>query len=257
MQIRNNTKLKSLKLSKIINNEIQPKYKNLKLNLPLYQSLTSNLQKNNRYKTKKNVTINSTDIQERTNYNIKNPNKFNKQSNILSLNDKNINSNLFKSLNSNNTNIANSISNSIGAKCFSVPQTLNYYGRNNIKRKAANVVIRMNKILLKNNINHLSLPKNPNSNILWKENNNNANNKKMINMKKNILRKKDFFIDENKSAKRKISLYELEKKRQKDKYNKILLDKSAELEACEKKFNIVIENTLMKLNNEEKNLYKL
>ena len=257
MQIRNNTKLKSLKLSKIINNEIQPKYKNLKLNLPLYQSLTSNLKKNNRYKTKKNVTINSTDIQERTNYNIKNPNKFNKQSNILSLNDKNINSNLFKSLNSNNTNIANSISNSIGAKCFSVPQTLNYYGRNNIKRKAANVVIRMNKILLKNNINHLSLPKNPNSNILWKENNNNANNKKMINMKKIILRKKDFFIDENKSEKKKISLYELEKKRQKDKYNKILLDKFAELEACEKKFNIVIENTLMKLKKKEKNLYKL
>ena len=46
------------------------------------------------------------------------------------------------------------------------------------------------------------------------------------------------------------------KKRKKEKYQKILMDKFAELEECEKKFNIVIEDTLIKLNDEEKNLHK-
>ena len=255
MQIkRNNLKLKSLKLSKIINNEIPPKNTNMDLKFPLYKSLTSNLKKNTIYKHKKKVTINSTDFQEGTNYNINKSNNTNKHNNLFSLNNINTSLNFYKSLNENNSNIINSI----GATCFSVPQTLNYYGQNNIKRKAANVILKMNKLFLKKNINHLSLPKNLNSNIFVKENKNNFNNKKnIINMKKNFLKKKDFFIDENKNMKRKISLYELEKKRQKDKYNKILLDKFAELEACEKKFNIVIENTLIKLNDEEKNLYKL
>ncbi len=77
-----------------------------------------------------------------------------------------------------------------------------------------------------------------------------------MNIRKNILGN-DFFIDLNKTKKKnKISLYELEKKRQKEKYHRILMDKFAELEECEKKFNIVIEDTLIKLNDEEKNLHK-
>lgn len=46
-----------------------------------------------------------------------------------------------------------------GMKCFSVPQTLNYYGKNNIKVKATKEALKMNRILIKNNINNLALPK--------------------------------------------------------------------------------------------------
>lgn len=51
-----------------------------------------------------------------------------------------------------------------------------------------------------------------------------------------------------------MSLYELEKKREKERYNEMLREKFLELETCEKKFDIVIKETLKKL-NEEKNLY--
>ena len=57
-----------------------------------------------------------------------------------------------------------------------------------------------------------------------------------------------------KKTKKKMTLYELEKKREKERYNEMLREKFLELETCEKKFNIVIEETLKKL-NEEKNHY--
>ena len=248
---RNKFKLKSLKLSKIAINDIQPKKPNLKTSL--YKSLS----KPKYIKTyKKDFTINSTEIQDKTNptkkdnqININNITNYNKNNKLFYLNNKNKRINLYKSFNTNN-------SNNITLKCFSVPQTLNYYGQNYIKRNVENVVMKMNKLLLRNKMNELSLPKNPNSNIFIKENKKFFKNKKTMNIRKNILGN-DFFIDLNKTKKKnKISLYELEKKRQKEKYQKILMDKFAELEECEKKFNIVIEDTLIKLNDEEKNLHK-
>ena len=256
MKIKRNIKLKTFKLNKIIDNTIETKSKNPNF---LLKSLKTNIFNSQNEKIfKNNYDINSTE----NTYNSKNKIKLN---NISNNNIKN-----FLSLNKKmkmNFPLDNNISN----KCFSVPQTLNYYGRNNIKINAANAVKKMNKFFLKKNINYLSLPKNPFININVKQNKNifnsfNKSDKRIINMKKNnflLNDKKNKYIDyylndlnEKKTKRKKISLYEKEKKREKDKYNKMLKEKFKELEACEKKFDIVIDNTLLKLNNEEKNLYK-
>jgi len=143
-----------------------------------------------------------------------------------------------------------------GMKCFSVPQTLNYYGKNNIKVKATKEALKMNRILMKNNINNLALPKRPLINSqrnykYYKANSNGLiNNNIIFNLKKN-----NFCLNElSKMRKKKMSLYELEKKREKERYNEMLQEKFLELETCEKKFDIVIEETLKKL-NEEKDIY--
>ena len=256
MKIKRNIKLKSFKLNKIIYNSIEAKSK--KSNFWLNNLTTNIFNSQNEKIFKNNYDINSTE----NTYNSKNKIKLN---NISNNNIKN-----FLSLNK-EMKINFPLDNNIGNKCFSVPQTLNYYGRNNIKINAANAVKKMNKLLLKKNINYLSLPKNPFINITVKQNKNifnsfNKSDKKIINMKKNnfLLNDKknkyiDYYLndlDEIKIKRKKISLYEKEKKREKDKYNKMLKEKFKELEACEKKFDIVIDNTLLKLNNEEKNLYK-
>jgi hypothetical protein len=141
-----------------------------------------------------------------------------------------------------------------GMKCFSVPQTLNYYGKNNIKVKATNEALKMSRLLMRNNINNLALPKRPLINSQRNYNNYKLNrlisNNIIFNLKKN-----NFCLNElSKKAKKKMTLYELEKKREKERYNEMLREKFLELETCEKKFDIVIEETLKKL-NEEKNLY--
>lgn len=143
-----------------------------------------------------------------------------------------------------------------GMKCFSVPQTLNYYGKNNIKVKATKEALKMNRILMKNNINNLALPKRPLINSQRNYNNYKLNSNRYIN--NNIifnLKKNNFCLKElSKKTKKKMTLYELEKKREKERYNEMLREKFLELETCEKKFDVVIEETLKKL-NEEKNLY--
>ena len=143
-----------------------------------------------------------------------------------------------------------------GMKCFSVPQTLNYYGKSNIKVKATKEALKMNRILMKNNINNLALPKRSLINSQRNYNNYKLNLNRLIN--NNIifnLKKNNFCLNElSKKAKKKMTLYELEKKREKERYNEMLREKFLELETCEKKFDIVIEETLKKL-NEEKNLY--
>ncbi len=256
MKIKRNIKLKTFKLNKIIDNTIETKSKNSNF---LLKSLKTNIFNSQNEKIfKNNYDINSTE----NTYNSKNKIKLN---NISNNNIKN-----FLSLNK-KMRINFPLDNNISNKCFSVPQTLNYYGRNNIKINAANAVKKMNKFFLKKNINYLSLPKNPFININVKQNKNifnsfNKSDKRIINMKKNnflLNDKKNKYIDyylndlnEKKTKRKKISLYEKEKKREKDKYNKMLKEKFKELEACEKKFDIVIDNTLLKLNNEEKNLYK-
>jgi hypothetical protein len=112
----------------------------------------------------------------------------------------------------------------------------------------------MNRILMKNNINNLALPKRSLINSQRNYNNYKLNrlisNNIIFNLKKN-----NFCLNElSKKAKKKMTLYELEKKREKERYNEMLKEKFLELETCEKKFDIVIEETLKKL-NEEKNLY--
>ena len=269
MKIRNNLKLKSFKLHKILGNEIDINNTN-KIKHPLYNSFKTNYFNNHNNIFIKDYNINSTEIQEKNPIN-KNENKkkkFNYSSNnkkntyknktLLNFN-KNSKIYLFKSFDNNN----------ITGNCFSVPQTLNYYGRNIIKSNAANAVMKMNNFLLKNKINVLSLPKNPKINTSFKQYKNKfnsfnkLNDNKVFNMKKNNFlfsedneKYQDYFLNEIiKNKRKKISLFEKEKKRQRERYNNILKDKFAELEACEKQFNIVIENTLQKLNDEEKNLY--
>ena len=262
MKLKNTLKLKASKLNKIIDNENKLKNNNLKYSL--YNNFTANiLTSKNKNIFKKEYDTNIIETKEIMN-NDKIPYKFNnyivyKKNNNLGL----LNLNKNKINNSNET----FDNNHIGTKCFSIPQTLNYYGRYNIKRKAANAVMKLNRLLLKNNINHLSLPKNSSINISVKNNKNKnkykLKEKNIMNLKKmNVLlnenKYNEFFIDDiNNNKKKKISLFEKEKQKLKQRYNKTLMDKFVELEACEKKFNVVIENTLLKLNNEEKNLYNL
>ena len=265
MKLRNSLKLKALKLNKIIDNENKLKNNNLKNSL--YNSFPTNIYTSkNENIFKKEYDTNIVEIKENMNNN-KIPYKYNNY--IVYKNNNNSGLLNLKKINNSNETFDN---NHMGTKCFSVPQTLNYYGRYNIKRKAANAVMKLNKLLLKNNINHLSLPKNSSINISVKKNKNNKNKYKsnymlkergVVNLKKmNVLfnenKYNQFFIDDlNNNKKKKISLFEKEKQRIKQRYNKILMDKFVELEACEKKFNVVIEDTLLKLNNEEKNLYNL
>ena len=63
-------------------------------------------------------------------------------------------------------------------------------------------------------------------------------------------------LENSKSKKFSLSLYNKEKRRQRDRYNEKLKEKLLELEECEKKFDVEIFNTLSKLNDEEKRLYE-
>ena len=225
MKIRNNTKLKDFKLTKILN-EINEANK-----IDNYSSFNKMYLKTNPL-LKKNGFINEKIINKSIN---KSENKY-----YLSKNKKN------------KIEFLKSFDN--GMKCFSVPQTLNYYGKNNIKVKATKEALKMNRILMKNNINNLALPKRSLINSQRNYNNYKLNrlisNNIIFNLKKN-----NFCLNElSKKAKKKMTLYELEKKREKERYNEMLREKFLELETCEKKFDIVIEETLKKL-NEEKNLY--
>jgi hypothetical protein len=227
MKIRNNTKLKDFKLTKILN-EINEANK-----IDNYSSFNKMYLKTNPL-LKKNGLINEKIINKSIN---KSENKY-----YLSKNKKN------------KIEFLKSFDN--GMKCFSVPQTLNYYGKNNIKAKATKEALKMNRILMKNNINNLALPKRSLINSQRNYNNYKLNSNRLIN--NNIifnLKKNNFCLNElSKKAKKKMTLYELEKKREKERYNEMLREKFLELETCEKKFDIVIEETLKKL-NEEKNLY--
>ena len=227
MKIRNNTKLKDFKLTKILN-EINDANK-----IDNYSSFNKMYLKTNPL-LKKNGFMNEKIINKSIN---KSENKY-----YLSKNKKN------------KIEFLKSFDN--GMKCFSVPQTLNYYGKNNIKVKATKEALKMNRILMKNNINNLALPKRSLINSQRNYNNYKLNLNRLIN--NNIifnLKKNNFCLNElSKKAKKKMTLYELEKKREKERYNEMLREKFLELETCEKKFDIVIEETLKKL-NEEKNLY--
>ena len=64
-------------------------------------------------------------------------------------------------------------------------------------------------------------------------------------------------INGSKSKKYSLTLYEKEKKKQKDIYDEKLKEKILELEACEKKFDEEIFRTLSKLELEEKNLVEI
>ena len=266
MKIRKNIKLRSFKLLNLLDEEKDNKNKK---NI-LFQNITNNkvckpkiygYQKKNIFDSNSteihnNYLLNKTYFNKNRNRNkmyiINNNNNFNKA--LLHLNKRN-KIDLFRTFDNSN----------LRTKCFSVPQTLNYYGKNDMKIKAAKAIMKMNNLLLKKNINKLSLPKNPS---LYNSTNSNKNkfspinNRKIMNMKKmnyflNDKKYKNFFLfNSNDSKKKKLSLYEKEKMREKNRYNQILMEKFIELEACEKKFDIVIENTLQKLNNEEFNLYK-
>ena len=226
MKIRNNTKLKDFKLTKILN-EIN------EANKIDNSSFNKTYLKTNPL-SKKNGSINEKIINKSIN---KSENKY-----YLSKNKKN------------KIEFLKSFDN--GMKCFSVPQTLNYYGKNNIKVKATKEVLKMNRILMKNNINNLALPKRSLINSLRNYNDYKLNLNRLIN--NNIifhLKKNNFCVNAlSKKTKKIMTLYELEKKREKERYNEMLRAKFLELETCEKKFDIVIEETLKKL-NEEKDLY--
>ena len=227
MKISNNTKLKDFKLTKILD-EINEDNK-----IDNYRSFNKTYLKTNPI-LKNNGFINEKKVNKNVN---KSENKY-----YLYKNKKN------------KIEFLKSFDN--GLKCFSVPQTLNYYGKNNIKVKATKEALKMNRILMKNNINNLALPKRSLINSQRNYNNYKLNSNRLIN--NNIifnLKKNNFCLNElSKKAKKKMTLYELEKKREKERYNEMLREKFLELETCEKKFDIVIEETLKKL-NEEKNLY--
>ena len=267
MKIRKNIKLKSFKLSKIFDDIKELKNKNN----PLFQSITTNISNSNNYISQnknilnKNYEANSTEIHE----NNKTNKSYHKNRQYIFNNNNNKNKDLFCINKDNRLYLYKTFDNNIGSKCFSVPQTLNYYGKDNIKVNAAKAVMKMNNILLKKNINNLSLPKKPSFNISIKNKDKitkPVNDKKHINIKKlnfylkNKNFKNFFFINLNKNnnsnKKSKHILYEKEKKKERNKYNQMLLEKFMELEACEKKFDHVIEDTLQKLNKEELNLYK-
>ena len=254
MKIRNNIKLKSFKLNKIIGDETEIKNNKKILLCKHFNTNIYNSQKKNKFKI--NEEINSTETPESRN--IKINKDFNKNNNnIINTNIKNLL--LLNKINKNY--LQRTFNDNFNNNCFSVPQTLNYYGRINIKSKATNAVYKMNKFLMKKNIDHLSLPKSPIDNFKNNKNKyysyNIFNDKRIPNMKK-----MNFVLcNNNKYPKKKerkfLSLFEKEKVRQRERYQRILKEKFVELETCEKKFNFVIENTLLKLNEEEKNLYKL
>ena len=227
MKISNNTKLKDFKLTKILD-EINEDNK-----IDNYRSFNKTYLKTNPI-LKNNGFINDKKVNKNVN---KSENKY-----YLYKNKKN------------KIEFLKSFDN--GLKCFSVPQTLNYYGKNNIKAKATKEALKMNRILMKNNINNLALPKWSLFNSQRNYNNYKLNSNRLIN--NNIifnLKKNNFCLKGlSKKTKKKMTLYELEKKREKERYNEMLKEKFLELENCEKKFDIVIEETLKKL-NEEKNLY--
>ena len=139
--------------------------------------------------------------------------------------------------------------------------TYNYFGKNHLYKSMIKPKIKMNNILIKNSFNNSSIPKisnkaiiNTNINNKIKKNLINArylDNKKYINKKYNIFPK----VKGTKSSNIKISLYEKEKKKQRNIFNDKLREKLLELEECEKKFDVEIFNTLSKLNDEEKRLY--
>ena len=266
MKIRKNVKLKSFKLSKIFDDIKEIKNKNN----PLFQNIVTNTYNSNYYNSKnknilsKNFETNSTEIHDNYKINI----SYHKNRQYI-LNNNNKKNDLFYINKDNRLYLYKTFDNNARSKCFSVTQTLNYYGKDNIKVNAAKAVMKMNNILLKKNINNLSLPKKPSFNISIKNKDKitkPVNDKKHINIKKlnfylkNKNFKNFFFINLNKNnnsnKKSKHILYEKEKKKERNKYNQMLLEKFMELEACEKKFDHVIEDTLQKLNKEELNLYK-
>ncbi len=270
MKIRTCVKLKSFKLQKILDDSKDNKTKNK--NNSLYQKITTNnvCSKTKIYNyQKKNVFEPSfTKIHDNylNNKSYSNKNR-NRNRNRMYINNENYNkNNLFLLNKKNKIDSYKSFDNNISTKCFPVPQTLNYYGQNNIKMKAAKAVMKMNNLLLKNNINNLSLPKNQiskNSNYDKLNTFSPINDKKIFNMKRTNCYLKDknyknlFLIKSNSNSKgKKLSLLERERRKKRHKYNKILMEKFSELEECEKKFDIVIENTLQKLNNDELYLYQ-
>ena len=141
-------------------------------------------------------------------------------------------------------------------KCIAIPKTLNYYGLNNIKISTTKEIIKMNNNLLRNSLVNLTKSNKPswtnNSSFKIKKINRGSEKKKSNNAFKKI-----FNSEDTRNKKKKLSLYERELVKKKLKYNQMMKSKFIELEKCEKKFDVVITDTLQKLDEAEKNLYNI
>ena len=117
--------------------------------------------------------------------------------------------------------------------------------------------LKMGNLILKNNIKNYSIPKKDYKTIINISNSNKSKKKYLYN--KNYINNKYRFLPKLKGSKEKkysMSLFEKERKDQRDRYNEKLREKLLELEECEKKFDVEIFNTLSKLNEEEHKLYE-
>ena len=112
--------------------------------------------------------------------------------------------------------------------------------------------IKINNLSLKNSINNIFMS----HKSYFNKNKTNEKDKNIFNQKN-----KNFgLLPKLKGTKEKkfsLSLFEREKKKQRNIYKEKLREKLFELEACEKKFDVEINNTLSKLNEEEKKFNKI
>ena len=225
MIIRNLIKLKAYKLSYIFSDE---SYNKLKNNL-LYQNLNSNydLQKKNKQANKNSTNL--TEIKEIIPHN-----------DII----------LVKSKSKLNGNVQKG--------------NYDYLAKSNSKNIFTKPNIQMNNIMIKSYIKNKSYQKKDYKTLV---NNTSINMNKANKIKKNLFNKEYLYnknnklnllpkLENSKGKKFSLSLYNKEKRRQRDRYNEKLKEKLLELEECEKKFDVEIFNTLSKLNDEEKRLYE-
>ena len=127
---------------------------------------------------------------------------------------------------------------------------MNFRRKKKLKKILTKLNIKMNTLSLKHSINNIFSPHK--SYETFKSLN---ERKKNIFNKKNYLNKNYYvFLPKLKGTKEKkfsLSLFEKEKKKQRNIYKEKLRVKLFELEKCEKKFDVEIYNTLNKLNEEE------
>ena len=130
------------------------------------------------------------------------------------------------------------------------------YKNDKNSKKSLKINLKLNAFSIRNSINNIFMPR---ESYIYFRNKAIEKNKNIFNRKKYINKNYEFLpiLKGTKEKKYSLSLFEKEKKKQRDKYEQKLREKLYELEACEKKFDVEIYNTLYKLNEEEKKLSKL
>ena len=115
----------------------------------------------------------------------------------------------------------------------------------------------MNRILMEQTLKRLAIPKFQKSkrkDNMWKERSKSLLENDLYNKEKE---KNKLKIDLNKKKQKTRSLFEKEKIIIKKKFNFLFRNKFKQLDICEKKFDLVINNTLKILSDYKKSLYYL